>query len=70
MELARGTLGPRLDFGPLPKFGLPKLGGLIFPVIPGIAPMELCKKDGEGSPAGVKEGADDGGGGPAGVVEG
>lgn len=36
-----------------------------------MAPMELCRKEGEGSPAGVKDGAEDGGGGgPAGVVVG
>jgi hypothetical protein len=32
--------------------------------------MELCKNEGDGSPAGVNEGAEEGGGGPAGVVDG
>lgn len=66
-ELARGPRARGLD--ELFKFGLPKLGalGLLAPVM---APMELWRNEGDGSPMGVKEGAEDGGGGPAGVVDG
>jgi hypothetical protein len=68
IELARGPL--LRGFMELDRLGRPKLGGLGLLVEPELTavPMELCKKEGEGSPAGVKEGADDGGGGPAGVV--
>jgi hypothetical protein len=67
MDLPSGALLPlELDFVEFLKLGLPKLGafGLL------IAPIELCRNDGEGSPAGVKDPAVEGGGGPAGVVEG
>lgn len=54
-------------------FGLPKFGALILLDVleaPDMAPMELCKNEGDGSPAGVNDAVDEGGGGPMGVVDG
>jgi hypothetical protein len=69
MDLPSGALDPLLgeDLAELRRPALLKFGGLTFPVM---APMELFRYEGEGSPAGVKDGAEEGGGGPAGVVEG
>jgi hypothetical protein len=64
MLLPSGALCPRAE---RLAGGRPKLGALIFP--PVMAPIELCRKEGDGSPIGVNEGAEEGGG-PAGVVEG
>lgn len=67
-ELASaGAFAPLRGLDELLKFGRPKLGGLILGAA--MAPMELCRNEGDGSPVGVKEGAEEGGGGGTVAVE-